>query len=151
MRAWRALKACGSAVLRDGAYRLPQLGECRSTLDAIGADVRAGGGTAYVLSTDEPDSVQFSILFDRSEDYSALLVQIADAHQALNAETAISLLKQARKLRKAFANLAQIEFLPSQAQRQVDMALQRSEERRAGKECVSKCRFRWSPYHITKK
>src|SRR3546814_988193 len=87
MRAWRALKACGAAVLRDGAYLLPQLGECRSTLDAIGADVRAGGGTAYVLSTDEPDSVQFSTLFDRSEDYSALLVQIADAHQALNAET----------------------------------------------------------------
>src|SRR3546814_5208055 len=100
MRAWRALKACGAAVLRDGAYLLPQLGECRSTLDAIGADVRAGGGTAYVLSTDEPDSVQFSTLFDRSEDYSALLVQIADAHQALNAETAISMLKQARKLRQ---------------------------------------------------
>src|SRR3546814_12624196 len=25
--------------------------------------------------------------------------------------------------------------------------LQRSEERRVGKECVSKCRSRWSPYH----
>src|SRR3546814_5898138 len=24
---------------------------------------------------------------------------------------------------------------------------QRSEERRVGKECVSKCRSRWSPYH----
>src|SRR3546814_15126960 len=23
----------------------------------------------------------------------------------------------------------------------------RSEERRVGKECVSKCRYRWSPYH----
>src|SRR3546814_14961030 len=26
-------------------------------------------------------------------------------------------------------------------------ALQRSEERRVGKECVSPCRSRWSPYH----
>src|SRR3546814_2786117 len=25
--------------------------------------------------------------------------------------------------------------------------LSRSEERRVGKECVSTCRFRWSPYH----
>src|SRR3546814_13467995 len=25
--------------------------------------------------------------------------------------------------------------------------LERSEERRVGKECVSTCRFRWSPYH----
>src|SRR3546814_14024271 len=27
----------------------------------------------------------------------------------------------------------------------------RSEERRVGKECVSKCRSRWSPYHYNKK
>src|SRR3546814_12576694 len=27
------------------------------------------------------------------------------------------------------------------------MALKRSEERRVGKECVSTCRSRWSPYH----
>src|SRR3546814_17530938 len=27
----------------------------------------------------------------------------------------------------------------------------RSEERRLGKECVSKCRSRWSPYHTKKK
>src|SRR3546814_4139955 len=26
-------------------------------------------------------------------------------------------------------------------------AAQRSEERRVGKECVSTCRYRWSPYH----
>src|SRR3546814_17920369 len=27
----------------------------------------------------------------------------------------------------------------------------RSEERRVGKECVSKCRSRWSPYHLKNK
>src|SRR3546814_19229543 len=26
-------------------------------------------------------------------------------------------------------------------------AIDRSEERRVGKECVRKCRYRWSPYH----
>src|SRR3546814_14470517 len=30
-------------------------------------------------------------------------------------------------------------------------ARQRSEERRVGKECVSTCRSRWSPYHSKKK
>src|SRR3546814_18625750 len=29
--------------------------------------------------------------------------------------------------------------------------VQRSEERRVGKECVSKCRSRWSPFHLKKK
>src|SRR3546814_17279449 len=27
----------------------------------------------------------------------------------------------------------------------------RPEERRVGKECVSTCRYRWSPYHVQKK
>src|SRR3546814_15827755 len=29
----------------------------------------------------------------------------------------------------------------------IDRGGARSEERRVGKECVSTCRFRWSPYH----
>ena len=36
------------------------------------------------------------------------------------------------------------------AQTEIDMHLRpavRSEERRVGKECPSKCRSRWSPYH----
>src|SRR3546814_17860143 len=30
------------------------------------------------------------------------------------------------------------------------ITIERSEERRVGKECVSTCRSRWSPYHYTK-
>src|SRR3546814_17325436 len=33
----------------------------------------------------------------------------------------------------------------------IDSVLHRSEERRVGKECVSTCRSRWSPYHYKKK
>src|SRR3546814_11274165 len=32
-----------------------------------------------------------------------------------------------------------------------ELAQHRSEERRVGKECVSTCRSRWSPYHYKKK
>src|SRR3546814_11101904 len=35
--------------------------------------------------------------------------------------------------------------------RKVRGILDRSEERRVGKECVSSCRSRWSPYHLKKK
>src|SRR3546814_20687141 len=34
---------------------------------------------------------------------------------------------------------------------EVTVAAKRSEERRVGKECVSTCRSRWSPYHYKKK
>src|SRR3546814_20767042 len=33
----------------------------------------------------------------------------------------------------------------------IDTFIDRSEERRVGKECVSTCRSRWSPYHSKKK
>src|SRR3546814_14749749 len=36
---------------------------------------------------------------------------------------------------------------PSTAQQKYDFIRSRSEERRVGKECVSTCRSRWSPYH----
>src|SRR3546814_1115198 len=44
----------------------------------------------------------------------------------------------------------QIEVAPAQrewARQLADLVEQRSEERRVGKECVSTCRSRWSPYH----
>src|SRR3546814_19464881 len=34
--------------------------------------------------------------------------------------------------------------------RTITTSLRRSEERRVGKECVSTCRSRWSPYHSKK-
>src|SRR3546814_14812751 len=36
-------------------------------------------------------------------------------------------------------------------ERKVQKSAVRSEERRVGKECVSTCRSRWSPYHLNKK
>src|SRR3546814_11537943 len=36
-------------------------------------------------------------------------------------------------------------------QRLADLVFPRSEERRVGKECVSTCRSRWSPYELNKK
>lgn len=40
MRAWRALKSCGAAVLRDGVYLLPKQDGNDSRLSAIAQDVR---------------------------------------------------------------------------------------------------------------
>jgi hypothetical protein len=76
MRAWRALKASGAAVLRDGVYILPDLESRRSTFDFVAADVVTNGGSAYVLRTEEPAGVQFQDLFNRSDDYAALLADI---------------------------------------------------------------------------
>ncbi|MCE9550179.1 MAG: chromate resistance protein [Betaproteobacteria bacterium] len=127
MRVWRALKASGAAVLRDGVYLMPDRTLCHDTLEAIATDVRAGEGTALVLRIEEPNGANFVNLFERSEDFAVLLSDIAKAHDALCADSVQEPLKQARKLRKTFASLAEIDFFPGEAQTQADAALQNLE------------------------
>ncbi len=124
MRAWRALKASGAAVLRDGVYLMPQQGTCAQTLELIAADVRAGGGTALLLPTEAPDAAAFLALFDRSGDFAALLTDIGTCRETLAPDTVQDVIKQARKLRKTFAAIAEIDFFPGEAQKQADTALQ---------------------------
>lgn len=122
-RSWRALKACGSAVLRDGVYLLPDQGSHKSVLDAIAQDVLDGGGTALVLVTAEPAGHNFKMLFDRKSEYVALLEQVTKAGAGLTHTSIHDVQKQARKLRKAFSQLCEIDFFPGQAQSQLSSAL----------------------------
>lgn len=131
MRAWRSLKASGAAVLRDGVYLMPEREDCRNTLDTVATDVRAAEGMALVVRLEEPSDGNFAALFDRSTDFAGLLNDIATAREGLSPDTANETLKQARKLRKAFANLAAIDFFPGEAQKQTDEALRDLEQRAA--------------------
>ncbi len=123
MRVWRSLKASGAAVLRDGVYLMPERTPCHETFDSIAVEVRESGGTAWVLRIEEPDGGNFASLFERSEEFAALLADIAKLRNKLSANTAPDTLKQARKLRKAFTNLSAIDFFPGEAQRQTETAL----------------------------
>lgn len=126
-RAWRALKASGAAVLRDGVYLMPESNHCRATLDGLAADVREGGGTAHVLRVEELDQANFAALFDRSDEFATLFDEIRQIRQKLSADTVPDVLRHTRKLRKSFANLAEIDFFPGEAQRQTDSALKELE------------------------
>lgn len=123
MRIWRSLKACGAAVLRDGVYLMPDRDPCRETLEIIAVEVRENGGSALVLRTDEPTDSHFISLFDRRDEYSALLADIVKQRGELSVDTAQDFIKQTRKLRKVFANLSAIDFFPDEAQRQTESAL----------------------------
>ena len=127
-RAWRTLKSSGAAVLRDGVYLMPERQRCLATLEAVAQEVRDGGGTAWVMRMEEPDGAGFTLLFDRSSDYASLMDEVVQAHAALSVANVESTAKLARKLRKAFQALGEIDFFPSQAQTQTQAALQRLEQ-----------------------
>jgi hypothetical protein len=126
-RAWRALKAAGAAVLRDGVYLMPERPSCRVTLDGLATEVREGGGSAHVLRLEETEGENFIGLFDRGSEFASLLSEIDACQRRLTAQTVQDVLRQSRKLRKAFANISVTDFFPAEPQRQADAALRELE------------------------
>ena len=122
MRCWRALKTSGAAVLRDGVYLLPDQGTCAATLATIAEDLLANGGTGRVLPTDDMQG-DFAQLFDRGAEFGGLLAELTQARAALQSTSAQDAVRQARRLRKAFEQLATVDFFPGEAQRQAMAAL----------------------------
>jgi hypothetical protein len=124
MRAWRALKSAGAAVLRDGVYLTPAAAGPARSLQAVADDVRASGGSAQLFEVQPNDGIDHGALFDRSAEFGALLAEIGACRAGLSGETALQVMKQARKLRKAFQQLVAIDFFPGEAQAQTAAALQ---------------------------
>jgi hypothetical protein len=128
MRAWRALKASGAAVLRDGVYLLPKREACHRVLFAVASDVQAAGGSAHLLNVVAEEGAAYVPLFDRSDDYAALLAEAGAARHALAPQTALDTLKRARKLRKGLTALTEIDYFPGEAKRQAEAAVAELEE-----------------------
>jgi hypothetical protein len=124
MRTWRALKASGAAVLRDGVYLMPEQEACRSVFDSVATEVADSGGTSYVMRIEEPPGAGFQAMFDRSAEFGALLDEVRATIQDVNEQSASELAKKARKLRKAFAGIVEIDFFTSEAQKQTEAGLQ---------------------------
>src|SRR3546814_15745200 len=114
-----------SAVRRSRATFLPQLrlGVNRFGLDRI-FDGTPGGGVAELASR-------------RLGRVLAVALNVADRGQ-------VDALVAAAEERFGAILIEQNDKWPVQRQRDLT---RRSEERRGGKECVSTCRSRWSPYH----
>jgi hypothetical protein len=115
MRAWRALKACGAAVLRDGVYVMPVSERHRRILAAIAEDVAASGGTTHLLEASGED---YAVLFDRTADYRQLATDIAACRGDLDKLAPADLVRRPRKLRKQFDAIALTDFFPGQAHAQ---------------------------------
>lgn len=123
MRIWRALKAAGAAVLRDGVYLMPDQETCRAILDSVAAEVTGGGGTAYVLRVEEPLGSDFKALFDRTEEFATLLADMRATCAEVTEANAMEMAKKARKLRKAFLGVVELDFFGSEAQKQTEAGL----------------------------
>jgi hypothetical protein len=131
MRVWRALKAAGAGVLRDGVYVLPERPDLAEVLARLAGEITQAGGSAHVLRVvprGEDQAEALRGLFDRTKDYAALADEIGRARAAFSPEEPGAVRRQGKALRRQFDAIAAIDFFPGEAKRQAEAALIEAEE-----------------------
>jgi hypothetical protein len=127
MRFWRALKAKGCAVLRDGIYLLPYTAEREAMLRELATGIADSGGTAHLLrapSIDAAQEAEFRALFDRADDYAGFIRVLADARKAVAGQSATDLTKLLRRLRKDYEVIVAIDYFPDESATRAEVAWQ---------------------------
>ncbi|WP_342702910.1 chromate resistance protein [Burkholderia arboris] len=127
MRFWRALKAKGCAVLRDGVYLLPYTEEHEGTLHELADAIAESGGAAHLLrapSLNPSQEQEFRALFDRADDYTTFTRALADARKTLAGQSATELTRLLRRLRKDFDAIQAINYFPGDSATRAEVALQ---------------------------
>jgi len=126
MRIWRALKAAGAGLLRDGAYLLPNEERLRQVLEEQAAEIKAAGGLVQVLSFDAESPEQSSelvALFDRTEDYAEAIERL----DALKGKLAKLKDPKARQwlagIAREVAAIVARDFFPGEPRKQMEGAL----------------------------
>lgn len=126
MRIWRALKAGGCGVLRDGVYLLPDSEAAMLNLQQQATEVLAAGGIAYVVKLSTTDPAQhafFYTLFDRTPDYIALKLEIDNLLGKLSTQNISASRRSLKRLTRDFSAISDIDFFPGPAKNQVGMSL----------------------------
>jgi hypothetical protein len=127
MRFWRALKAKGCAVLRDGIYLLPFTADRETALRELATAIGESGGTAHLLrapSLDQEQEAVFRDLFDRSNDYDALIGALSEARKSVFGQAETELRRLMRRLRKDYESIVAIDFFPTEAATRAEVAWQ---------------------------
>jgi hypothetical protein len=127
MRVWRALKALGAGVIRDGVYLLPNRPEFKEPLQAQSEEVTASGGTAQILEVNARDAQQeaeFRQFFDRTSEYEKLMLEINGTRKEIRALDRGSLSMRLTRLRRDYGALVLQDFFPGAAGEQAREALE---------------------------
>ena len=126
MRIWRALKAAGVGLLRDGAYLLPNGERSREVLEEQGAEIKAAGGLVQLLSFDAESteqSAEFVALFDRSEEYSEGIRRLDALKKEIGKLSEPEARQRMAGVAREVAGVVVRDFFPGEPRKQMEGAL----------------------------
>lgn len=126
MRVWRALKAAGAGLLRDGVYVLPQTAASRRLFEEQAHEIRTVAGSAHILTFKSDSAEQrklFVELFDRTTEYQELNTRLHACKKNLVKFTELDARRALAAIAREVAAAAATDFFPGKSQGQVQSAL----------------------------
>lgn len=125
MHVLRTLESLGAAVLREGAYLLPDTQANRNSLEAL-ADYMEGAATAHVLRV-TPDSTEqdeaFKRLFDRSARYEDLVKTVEALRLGFGHSDPGAIARVLLKQRREFESISALDFFPTPAKARAEKSI----------------------------
>lgn len=126
----RSLASLGVAVLREGAYLLPDGEATRDAVAHLAEYVAKNDGVAQVLHVGARDGAQqqaFRALFDRSARYEELIKTVAGLRLGFGISDPGALARVLHKQRVELEAIAALDFFPSEAAERARAALAQAE------------------------
>lgn len=126
MRIWRALKSAGGVLLRDGVYVLPNSSPARTLFDEQRLELKAAGGTAYIVlfqSESSEQQAELLRLFDRSSEYESMHTRLNVLNQAVRKLSEMDARRTLTTISRDAAALLAIDFFPGKSSKQLQELL----------------------------
>ena len=126
MRSWRALKAAGAGLMRDGAYVLPISEGSREIFDGQSTDIVAAGGTAHVVSFEANSEEQQQTLvelFDRTGEYTEAMQRLQSLKDQLTQLSELDARQELNSITREVALVVGRDFFPGEPRKQMEGAL----------------------------
>jgi hypothetical protein len=130
MRVLRTLESLGAAVMREGAYLLPETAENQRSLEALADYAAKGGGVIHILRVAASSPAQTEIfrrLFDRSARYENLIKTVESLRVGFGQSDPSAISRVLHKQRRELENIAALDFFPAAARERAQKAIAQCE------------------------
>jgi hypothetical protein len=130
LRFWRALKALGAAVLRDGVYIAPDIEIVSAEFSEQAREIVASGGSAFVLCLPElpaNDEPSIRAMFDRSELYRELAASVNAFVRELRSTSEGEARRALRQITREFSQIEVTDFFPGSSRDSIAASLRDAE------------------------
>ena len=130
MRMLRTLESLGAAVMREGAYMLPDTAGSRQGLEHLAEYIAKGAGVAQVLQVAPISEAQrnaFRSLFDRSARYNELVKNVESLSVGFGIADPSAIARVLHKQRRELDAISALDFFPSEVQERARGALAAAE------------------------